>query len=89
MSLLSLTEIDSHPTLKISIFAGIEVSALLDFEKEMEVMATLKHRNIVNLLGICTVSLPFYIIMEYMEHGQLNDYLTKFAPSRVRTLILV
>ncbi|KAL5250255.1 hypothetical protein ACHWQZ_G016104 [Mnemiopsis leidyi] len=61
---------------------GIEVSALLDFEKEMEVMATLKHRNIVNLLGICTVSLPFYIIMEYMEHGQLNDYLTKFAPSR-------
>ena len=62
---------------------GIEVSALLDFEKEMEVMVTLKHRNIVNLLGICALTLPFYIIMEYMENGQLNSYLNQFAPSRV------
>ncbi|XP_063688184.1 tyrosine-protein kinase transmembrane receptor Ror-like [Bolinopsis microptera] len=65
---------------------GIEVSALLDFEKEMEVMVTLKHRNIVNLLGICALTLPFYIIMEYMENGQLNSYLNQFAPSREEPL---
>ena len=58
--------------------------ALLDFEKEMEVMVSLQHRNVVALMGICTTSLPFYIIMEYMENGQLDKYLTQFAPTRVR-----
>ena len=61
---------------------GLDTAALLEFEKEMEIMTTLRHKYIVNLLGICTTSLPFYIIMELLEHGQLNTYLHEFAPSK-------
>ena len=47
---------------------GLNVEALLEFEKEMATMTSLRHRHVVNLLGICTVTLPFFIVMEYMEH---------------------
>ena len=65
---------------------GLEAAALLEFEKEMEMMTTLRHKYIVNLLGICTTSLPFYIIMELLEHGQLNTYLNGFAPTKEKPL---
>ena len=42
---------------------GIEINAILEFEKEIDMMTTIRHSHIVNLLGICTDSLPFYIIM--------------------------
>ena len=65
---------------------SLDVGALLDFEKEIDMMTSIHHDNIVNLLGICTTSLPFYIITELMENGQLNTYLTNFAPSQQHPL---
>ena len=47
------------------------------FEKEIKFMSRLNHDNVVRLLGICSSSNPF-IIMEYMENGDLNQYLRKF-----------
>ena len=47
------------------------------FEKEIKFMSRLNNDNIVCLLGICSSSNPF-IIMEYMENGDLNQYLRKF-----------
>ena len=47
------------------------------FEKEIKFMSRLKNDNVVRLLGICTTDTPF-IMMEYMEHGDLNHYLQKF-----------
>ena len=52
------------------------------FEKEIKFMSRLKDDNVVRLLAICTSDTPF-IVMEYMENGDLNQYLQKhdLAPS--------
>ena len=47
------------------------------FEKEIKFMSRLKDENIVCLLAICTSGSPF-IVMEYMENGDLNQYLQKY-----------
>ena len=47
------------------------------FEKEIKFMSRLKDDNVVRLLGICTTGTPF-IMMEYMEDGDLNNYLQQF-----------
>ena len=44
------------------------------FEKEIKFMSRLKDDNVIRLLGICTTGTPF-IMMEYMENGDLNKYL--------------
>jgi hypothetical protein len=46
------------------------------FEKEIKYMARLHHPNVVHLLGVCMVGTPF-IMMEYMENGDLNEFLRK------------
>ena len=46
------------------------------FEKEIKFMSRLKDDNVVRLLAICTTDTPF-IVIEYMENGDLNQYLKK------------
>ena len=46
------------------------------FEKEIKFMSRLNDDNVVRLLGICSTGNPF-ILMEYMENGDLNQYLHK------------
>ena len=47
------------------------------FEKEVNFMSRLTDRNIIRILGVCYEDTPF-IMMEYMEKGDLNQYLQKF-----------
>ena len=47
------------------------------FEKEIKFMSRLKDDNVIRLLAICTTGTPF-IMMEYMENGDLNQYLQQF-----------
>ena len=47
------------------------------FEKEVNFMSRLTDRNIIRMLGVCYEDTPF-IMMEYMEKGDLNQYLQKF-----------
>ena len=47
------------------------------FEKEVNFMSRLTHRNVIRILGVCYEDTPF-IMMEYMEKGDLNQYLQKF-----------
>ena len=47
------------------------------FEKEVNFMSRLTDRNVILMLGICYENTPF-IMMEYMEKGDLNQYLQKF-----------
>ena len=47
------------------------------FEKEIKFMARLRHENVVRLLGVC-LDRNAFIMMEYMENGDLNQYLQKF-----------
>ena len=47
------------------------------FEKEVNFMSRLTDRNIIRILGVCYEDTPL-IMMEYMEKGDLNQYLQKF-----------
>ena len=47
------------------------------FEKEVYFMSRLTDRNVISILGVCYEDTPF-IMMEYMEKGDLNQYLQKF-----------
>ncbi len=44
------------------------------FENEIKFMARLNHENVIRLLGVC-LSEKAFIMMEYMEEGDLNNYL--------------
>uniref|UniRef100_A0A8D2JA00 receptor protein-tyrosine kinase n=1 Tax=Varanus komodoensis TaxID=61221 RepID=A0A8D2JA00_VARKO len=47
-----------------------------DFLKEMKIMSRLKDLNIVRLLGVCVQDDPLCMITEYMENGDLNQFLS-------------
>ena len=47
------------------------------FEKEVNFMSRLNDKNVIRILGVCYEETPF-IMMEYMEKGDLNHYLQKF-----------
>ena len=47
------------------------------FEKEVKFMSRLSDKNVIRILGVCYEDTPF-IMMEYMEKGDLNQYLQKF-----------
>ncbi len=46
------------------------------FDKEVKFMSRLNHDNVVRLLGVCTEGESF-IMMEYMENGDLNQFLQR------------
>ncbi|XP_071948320.1 tyrosine-protein kinase ABL1-like isoform X2 [Antedon mediterranea] len=52
-----------------------ETMKVEEFMREAAVMKTIKHPNLVQLLGACTREPPFYIVTEFMQHGNLLDYL--------------
>ena len=47
------------------------------FEKEVNFMSRLNDKNVIRILGVCYEDTPF-IMMEYMEKGDLNHYLQMF-----------
>ncbi|KAG9338381.1 hypothetical protein JZ751_025785 [Albula glossodonta] len=55
-------------------------SARNDFLKEIKIMSRLKDPNIVRLLGVCMSSDPLCMITEYMENGDLNQFLSRHGP---------
>ncbi|XP_023656564.2 cytoplasmic tyrosine-protein kinase BMX isoform X2 [Paramormyrops kingsleyae] len=46
-----------------------------EFIEEAKIMMRLKHPKLVSLHGVCTEAYPFYIVTEYMENGNLLEYL--------------
>ena len=55
-----------------------ETGLFESFEKEVKFMSRLNHDNVVRLLGVCRISESF-IMMEYMENGDLNQFLQKHS----------
>jgi len=45
------------------------------FFEEASVMKKIKHSHLVQLFGVCTQQIPYFIITEFMEKGNLLDYL--------------
>ncbi|XP_063057974.1 tyrosine-protein kinase ABL2 isoform X2 [Engraulis encrasicolus] len=60
-----------------------------EFLKEAAVMKEVKHPNLVQLLGVCTLEPPFYIVTEYMPHGNLLDYLRECDREEVTAVVLL
>ena len=52
-------------------------------------MKKVKHPNLVQLLGVCTRELPFFIITEYMPKGNLLDYLRGSEGNSLDAVVLV
>ena len=58
------------------------------FHKEIRFMMRLKHANVIRLLAICTSAATPFLMMEYMENGDLNEFLRKqrLQPETVQSL---
>ncbi|KAE8614913.1 hypothetical protein XENTR_v10008347 [Xenopus tropicalis] len=54
---------------------------LSDLISEMELMKVIgKHKNIINLLGVCTQEGPLFVIVEYASKGNLREFLRARRP---------
>ena len=47
------------------------------FEKEIKYMSRLRHKNVVQLIAVCLKEQKF-ILMEYMQHGDLHSFLQRY-----------
>ena len=52
-------------------------SEKLAFEREVKYMSHFKHKNVVQLLGVCWDDQQF-ILMEYMKYGDLQNFLQQY-----------
>ena len=52
-------------------------------------MKKIRHPNLVELLGVCTRDLPFFILMEFMPKGNLLDYLRSAEGKEIQAMSLV
>lgn len=59
--------------------ANVE-EARQDFEREAELLVNLLHDNIVKFYGISLDGEPLMMIFEYMEYGDLNNFLRTHGP---------
>ena len=49
-----------------------------DFLEEIQLMKAVgSHKNIVNMVGCCTVEEPMFLLVEYVPYGDLLHYLRK------------
>ena len=65
---------------------AMSTEAFLD---EARAMHTLRHKNLVQLLAVCTEEEPIYIITELMIHGSLLDHLRADRAATVTYDVLI
>lgn len=51
-----------------------------DFRREIDILSTLQDPNLIQVLGVCTEEDPLCMVVEYMECGDLNQFLKKHVP---------
>ena len=64
---------------------GASSTARAEFFKEAALMAGFDHGNILKLLGVCIEQEPLCMIFEYMEMGDLNNFLRQNAPAHLHS----
>ncbi|XP_053328314.1 discoidin domain-containing receptor 2-like [Spea bombifrons] len=76
---MSSSEFSNQPDLVAvkMLRANVTKTARNDFLKEIKIISRLKHPNIIRLLGVCVRDDPLCMITEYMENGDLNQFLTQ------------
>lgn len=60
-----------------------------EFLEEAELMKSMRHPNLVQLLGVCTREAPIYIITEFMTKGNLLDYLRSCDHDQINGFVLM
>ena len=89
---LGLTPVDNDRSIQVK----VAIKKLRDdadnpvrenFEKEIQFMSTLKDENIVMLLAVHRGPEPF-IVMEYMENGDLHQFLDEYDQAVTDTTLL-
>ena len=85
LSLKDLKQTKDNSECKVSILVAVKKlfsNANKDqreaLKKEVRFMSQLNHKNIVRMLGVCS-SEPAFIMMEYMEEGDLNQFLQRYS----------
>ncbi|KZS10958.1 putative Tyrosine-protein kinase transmembrane receptor Ror [Daphnia magna] len=63
---------------KILKFCGDE--SIKEFDREAVLLAALTHKNIVQFHGACVDEKPWKMVFEYMENGDLNQFLRMRGP---------
>ncbi|NWY05322.1 DDR2 protein, partial [Nothoprocta ornata] len=76
---VSSTEFTRQPVLVAVKMLRSDVNKIArnDFLKEIKIMSRLKNPNIIRLLGVCVRDDPLCMITEYMENGDLNQFLSQ------------
>ena len=69
--------------LRIQAVDGAAVSK--EFKKEVKIMRTLRHPNIVEFLGVCMEPPNLCLVTEYLSNGSLEDVLTRIAANNGKT----
>lgn len=62
---------------------GATNQARKEFFKEATLMHAFDHPNILRLLGVCVDQEPLCMIFEFMELGDLNNFLRQNSPNRL------
>ncbi|KAF1449105.1 Discoidin domain-containing receptor 2, partial [Spheniscus demersus] len=78
-ALEGLDATSNHPVLVAvkMLRADANKNARNDFLKEIKIMSRLKDPNIIRLLAVCITDDPLCMITEYMENGDLNQFLSR------------
>ena len=59
----------------VKILSASRESSYQSFLHEVHILQMFNHPNIVRLLGVCAQERPYYIITEFLKHGNLLEYL--------------
>lgn len=57
-----------------------------EFTKEVRLLSGLEDENISRVLGVCVREDPFFVVMEYLEHGDLTQFLRCHLPEDTQLL---
>lgn len=58
-----------------------------DFYRDVRILAALEDHNIARVLGICTKDEPLCVVMEYLDHGDLCQFLKSHVSENTNTIL--
>ena len=62
------------------VYSHFSLSLRSEFIKEIRLLSVLEDPNISRVLGMCSGQEPYFVAMEYLEHGDLNQFLRCHLP---------
>nr|XP_032826686.1 tyrosine-protein kinase JAK2-like [Petromyzon marinus] len=82
---------DTGDTVAVKKLQGNPEQSNADFEKEIEILKSLHHENIVKYLGVCrgTGGRSLKLVMEYLPFGCLRDYLLHYREKTDQKCLLM